>query len=337
MNKSWKAPLRSDGSVTSFHPEARIVATVRSENNHSDSSELIRSNPMRVNLQPLSNEELRRIIEHKFPNLSSVAEKLLSIFVELSQLMLTDSIIDRDLNANDLIRACRRLSSLPKLTDNQQIFIELADIYVLSISNLSKRSRLAAALGKHLSIPEHQAETLLFKRETEVTPCSGFAKFGRAKIPVAKGFMVDTLSSKHFGFTPDAKRLMERIAVCIQQNGSEAVLLTGETGVGKTSVVQMMALYANINLDVVNLSQDSDSTDLIGGYKPIGTLELLSPLVEDVEQLLKTSFDQEKNAKFCSHFTVGLVTVYNVPKNIFADSVDSRKVHRIFVTDGTHS
>jgi midasin len=97
---------------------------------------------------------------------------------------------------------------------------------------------------------------------------------------------------------------MERIAVCIQQNGKEAILLTGETGVGKTSVVQMMALYSNNTLDVVNLSQDSDSTDLIGGYKPIGTLELLTPLIENVEKLIKASFDTEKNPKFISHFSM---------------------------------
>jgi midasin len=64
-----------------------------------------------------------------------------------------------------------------------------------------------------------------------------------------------------------------------------------------------MALYTNNTLDVVNLSQDSDSTDLIGGYKPIGTLELLMPLIEDVEQLIKSSFDTVKNPKFLSHFT----------------------------------
>jgi midasin len=154
MNKSWSAPLHSDGSITAFHPEARIVATVRTENNHSDSAELIRSYPMTVNLKPLSNDELKKIIEHKFPNLLLVAEKLLNIFFELSQMMLADSIIDRDLNANDLIRACRRLSSLPNLNDNQQIFVELSDIYVLPISNLSKRSRLSAALAKYLSISD---------------------------------------------------------------------------------------------------------------------------------------------------------------------------------------
>uniref|UniRef100_A0AC34G1W2 AAA+ ATPase domain-containing protein n=1 Tax=Panagrolaimus sp. ES5 TaxID=591445 RepID=A0AC34G1W2_9BILA len=160
MNKSWNAPLHSDGSITAFHPDARIVATVRSENNHSDSSELIRSFPMTVNLKPLSNEELKKIIEHKFPSLITVAEKLLNIFFELSQMMLADSIIDRDLNA---------------------------------------KARLAAALGKHLSIPEQQVDTLLCKREPDAITNTNGAKFGRAKLPVKKGILVDTLSSKHFG------------------------------------------------------------------------------------------------------------------------------------------
>ncbi|VDK27807.1 unnamed protein product [Anisakis simplex] len=65
------------------------------------------------------------------------------------------------------------------------------------------------------------------------------------------------------GITRDVCQLMERLAVCITR--AEPVLLVGETGVGKTSVVQAIAAHTNVNLRVVNLSQHSDSSDLIGG------------------------------------------------------------------------
>ena len=68
----------------------------------------------------------------------------------------------------------------------------------------------------------------------------------------------------NFALTRDYCALLERIAVCVNYN--EPVLLNGETGVGKTRVVQQLADYMNVKLFVVNLSQDSDSTDLIGGY-----------------------------------------------------------------------
>lgn len=59
---------------------------------------------------------------------------------------------------------------------------------------------------------------------------------------------------------------MERIAVCVREN--ESVLLVGETGVGKTSVVQVLASSLNIELKVVNLSPTSDSDELLEGLAP---------------------------------------------------------------------
>lgn len=56
---------------------------------------------------------------------------------------------------------------------------------------------------------------------------------------------------------------MERIAVCVSSN--EPVLLVGETGVGKTSVVQALADLLGQELRVVNLSATSDSDELIQG------------------------------------------------------------------------
>lgn len=61
---------------------------------------------------------------------------------------------------------------------------------------------------------------------------------------------------------------MEQIAVSITPNNlkNEFVLLTGETGVGKTSVVQLLADYCGVDLKIVNMSQDSEFSDLIGGF-----------------------------------------------------------------------
>lgn len=47
----------------------------------------------------------------------------------------------------------------------------------------------------------------------------------------------------------------------------DAVLLSGETGVGKTSVIELFASYLGASLKVVNLSPDSEFSDLIGGYR----------------------------------------------------------------------
>lgn len=46
---------------------------------------------------------------------------------------------------------------------------------------------------------------------------------------------------------------------------NEPVLLNGETGIGKTKIVQQLARYVNAELLVINMSLDSDAADLIGG------------------------------------------------------------------------
>lgn len=66
-----------------------------------------------------------------------------------------------------------------------------------------------------------------------------------------------------FALTRACCQLVERIAVCIASK--EPVLLVGETGVGKTSVVQLLAAQCGVQLRVVNMSLDSDYCDLVGG------------------------------------------------------------------------
>jgi len=75
-----------------------------------------------------------------------------------------------------------------------------------------------------------------------------------------------------FAQTRNSCQLMERIAIGISKvanKPSEAILLIGETGVGKTSIVQVIASYLNVHLCVINLSHDSEYYDLIGGYERI--------------------------------------------------------------------
>lgn len=57
--------------------------------------------------------------------------------------------------------------------------------------------------------------------------------------------------------------LVESVACCLSRN--EPVLLVGETGTGKTSTLQLLAKYTGNTLIVLNMNQQSDTTDLLGG------------------------------------------------------------------------
>lgn len=64
---------------------------------------------------------------------------------------------------------------------------------------------------------------------------------------------------------------MRRLAVVIgsAMKFKEPILLVGETGAGKTSVVQLLAHIYNCKLFSVNCHMHSESSDFLGGLRPV--------------------------------------------------------------------
>jgi midasin len=83
--------------------------------------------------------------------------------------------------------------------------------------------------------------------------------------------------------------------------GGEAVLLIGETGVGKTSSLQFLARLLAQPLLVLNLNRQTDSADLLGGYKPVELKHIFSPIREEFEALFPLTFPPEPNSRFLLH------------------------------------
>ena len=54
---------------------------------------------------------------------------------------------------------------------------------------------------------------------------------------------------------------------CLQH--SEPALLVGDTGTGKTTVCQMLALMRGQKLHIINCNQHTETSDFLGGYRPI--------------------------------------------------------------------
>ncbi|PVV04460.1 hypothetical protein BB560_001040 [Smittium megazygosporum] len=101
---------------------------------------------------------------------------------------------------------------------------------------------------------------------------------------------------KPFSLTDCAKRLLEKILLSVELN--EPVLLSGETGTGKTTVVQYASKLLNKQLGVVNLSQQSDSSDLLGGFKPLDIRSIALSLKNSFENLFSKTFSKKKNVAF---------------------------------------
>ena len=54
---------------------------------------------------------------------------------------------------------------------------------------------------------------------------------------------------------------------CLQH--SEPALLVGDTGTGKTTVCQMLALMRGQRLHIINCNQHTETSDFLGGYRPV--------------------------------------------------------------------
>ncbi|KAJ2788445.1 AAA ATPase midasin, partial [Coemansia helicoidea] len=99
-----------------------------------------------------------------------------------------------------------------------------------------------------------------------------------------------------FADTRHARCLLERIAASVQR--AEPVLLVGETGTGKTTAVQRLATLAGRELAVFNLSQQSDASDLLGGFRPVDVARVALQLRETFDELFGRTLSVRKNAAF---------------------------------------
>jgi len=113
---------------------------------------------------------------------------------------------------------------------------------------------------------------------------------------------IDNRKKINFSFTRPSACLLERIASCVMQK--EPVLLVGETGTGKTSSIQYLARSTGHRLTIINMNQQSESVDLLGGYKPVDLKFLISPIREEWEILFRSYFVIETNREFLEHIAM---------------------------------
>lgn len=102
--------------------------------------------------------------------------------------------------------------------------------------------------------------------------------------------------SASFAMTGSAARLLERIVACVAMN--EPTLLVGETGTGKTTVVQQLAAMMQKPLIALNLSQQTESADLLGGFKPLDPKLPAMDLHNDWLDLFQRTFSLRRNARY---------------------------------------
>ncbi|CAI2351338.1 unnamed protein product [Caenorhabditis sp. 36 PRJEB53466] len=281
-----------------FHQDVRIIATMSGKGKK---AAVLDGVPVRIHVDQLTDEELKRLAAKAFPRIAHLSRTLISIFRKIETVSGTGN--SRQLTSSDFLRACARLSILPDISANVETFAELTDVWCLADPK-PRCVQLCEQVAASLNVTPDRMHTHLSVRQPEVKYDEKVVSVGRAHLP-RKLSMIKTGRHK-LGHTRDVVQLMERIVVCVSHN--EPLLLVGETGVGKTSVVQAVADLIGITLDVVNVSPTSDSDELIQGYKPTTIGRLMEPFTKFYMEVFTKNFDVSNNQKFIDNLEKCLST-----------------------------
>uniref|UniRef100_A0A3Q3JWH6 Midasin n=1 Tax=Monopterus albus TaxID=43700 RepID=A0A3Q3JWH6_MONAL len=275
-----------------------------------------------LQMSNMTREELKKVLTSRYPGLLVVAERLLDIYCQLtgerhsdldtSSLQSPDNIQQhrsadkstplegRVLSLRDLLKWCERISVNFDSTSSataQHIFQEALDCFTAMLSCAESRLRMAEIIGSKLNISKEKAQHFCQMYQPGISLTELEVSVGR--VTLARKQTEAVQDKQTFAATQPSSVLLEQLAVCVAKG--EPVLLVGETGTGKTSTVQHLARVTGHRLRVVNMNQQSDTADLLGGYKPVDHKQILLPLREAFEELFSQTYSRKQNLTFLGH------------------------------------
>lgn len=299
----------------------RILATVRTSRGMNGRENIPSLLGLRFwQLLPVENmvqDELQVVIHEKYPLLHKfVADPILKVFGRVCHLLSgptlvsgTSSVSERPISSRDLFKWCRRLEKLIAATGARTgsepmsetvydgMFMEAIDCFASGIKDSRVRNKLVLHIGEMMGRSAQRVEHHLTMHIPRLDETDAQLTVGRSRLQKTRRLNRVAKSKRPFAPTAHARRLLEQIAVAVDLK--EPVLLVGETGIGKTTVVQQLADSLGHKLIAVNLSQQSEVGDLLGGFKPINVRSLAVPLKEEFEDLFaSTGISQQKNQKY---------------------------------------
>lgn len=312
--------IPSRGEVIRASDDFRIFATVRTSlgmNGQENLPSLIGIRLWQLlSVQPLAHKELRDIILGSHPllnkyidNILAVYHRLLSVTTGSSAISLGRGVTERPTSTRDLLKWCRRLDHVLAMagcktgaepvsdTVLNWMFMEAVDCFVSSVKEPASREQLIAKIAEEMHLSGERVQHYLNAYIPKLDDSEALISVGRVQLRKTPRPTRMSKSKRPFAATTHAKRLLEQIAMGVKLK--EPILLVGETGIGKTTVVQQLAESLGHKLVAVNLSQQSEASDLLGGFKPVNSRSLAVPLKEEFEDLFeKTGVSAEKNKEY---------------------------------------
>ena len=309
--------IPSTGETVSASPSFKIVGVARSEA-LIDSNFTLKSSGdepwKKVHLTPLLRSEYKLIVSEDFPIIRPLANQLIDTYFHLKSYEGGDmcqatnkSVFERALRPKDMLKLCRRISTSmkEKLLNTEDgldnVFLDAVDIYTAFIIDKEARKIMVSIIAEHIHIDARRSNYLLKEREIGFVgdeSRQSVLSAGRISIPKNGATSNYRLFRRYRNYALSRQNLMllERILAAV--SSSEPVLIVGETGIGKTTSVQYLAEILGCKLSVINLSQQTEPADLIGGLKPIDVRQLVISINNEFHELLLSAFPYENNSRF---------------------------------------
>ncbi|XP_019425404.1 PREDICTED: midasin isoform X2 [Lupinus angustifolius] len=274
----------------------------------------------RVRIRPPDDEDLLNILKVRFPNLEVLVDNLKDTFVSVNSVYTLQIVgvhsrspasvecLNR-FSLRDLLKWCNRITGLGFCFNggiseyHRYVIKEAIDIFATFSTSFENRLSIIEHIATWWQVPVSATENLYPRDKPIIQDSVTDLRIGRVSLPY-------TRKSSHESRRPFVEircslHVLERIACSVKYN--EPVLLVGETGTGKTTLVQNLALRLGQKLTVLNLSQQSDVADLLGGYKPMDAQFVYFPLYKEFEDLFSKTYSKKGNEVFLTHLQKFLI------------------------------
>jgi midasin len=209
--------------------------------------------------------------------------------------------VDSDINEHLILAD---VFSNPNVCEN--ILLEARDVFFgAGAANSAAKSHLdaiAAVIGDHLRLQPDRREAVINQRMAEVR----VEKDGKGKTRMVHAGRVTLTAKPTHGLVAPSTRpyamhrpmanLIARIASAVSL--SEPVLLAGETGTGKTSAISHLASMLNRPLISLNLSHQTEASDLVGGFRPMDARVPAAVIQERFLDLFGKTFPRKGNTNY---------------------------------------
>lgn len=260
----------------------------------------------KIPISPLSIQDVEDIISKKFPLLQLHCPLVVRILLRLRALSGEGKVYSDRLR--ELLRWCQRMqtrlesSGLRARQDtiSESLFddflLDGTDCLAGAIPPGNSKNDIIKTIAEELQCSPQRLNFLLKDRQPELVDLSRKMVIGKESLQKHLRHQKANSQSQPFAKTRHFRSLLESVAACVRYK--EPLLLVGETGIGKTTVIQYLAAILGQELVVINLSQQSESADLIGGFKPVSVRSMMVPLMEEFDILFDVTFSAKRNESF---------------------------------------